>query len=238
MTSCAFFDHSSPRSRTLFAHNLDHQVELVTHPDGRTIEPVYGAGCRRLDTAVTQRSTSGYTYDRTSYNPTGISSPGGGALAFAYDGSLPLAVTLAGETAGTAAFGYSTSFEPTSRRLNGGTSPVLGYNLASQLESAGALSVALDGRNVEAFYHRAVARSGLGDTSGAYSDLRRASELDPAQIGIYREVQRLLAEEDRWADAAACWSRYLTDHPGNREAEKWRAAALTRTTSSAEDNGN
>ncbi len=130
--------------RTLYAYNLDHQLELVTRPDGQTVDFVYGATTGRLNSVVSPHGTYGYAYHSSSGHLVSITEPGGGSLAFDYDGSLPISVTWSGPIAGSVEVGYNDSFEPTSRTLNGTLSTSFAYDDDGLLTQVGALDLDYD----------------------------------------------------------------------------------------------
>jgi RHS repeat-associated protein len=130
-----------PEDRTLYAYNADSQLELVTRPDGQTIDYVYGASSGRLDSMVSPRGSHLYEYHPTSGNLTSVTDPDGGALAFTYDGSLPTSVTWTGPVAGSVAFAYDNDFELVSRTVNGVDAVVFGYDDDGLLTSAGDLQL-------------------------------------------------------------------------------------------------
>ncbi len=111
---------------------------------------------------------------------------------------------------------------------------VAGDRVRRQGDLAGALdlldrAVALCDTNADAFLFRGIARGALGDSAGAYSDLARAAELEPSELVPYAEVERLLAEEGRWADAVACWELYLLDNPQDPKARERRDQSRARS---------
>ena len=134
-------DVGLPLDTTVYAYNLDHQLERVTRPDGQTIDYVYGPATGRLDSLVTPRGTYSYGYDATSGNLTSVADPDGGSLAFAYDGSLPTSVTWAGTVAGSVGYGYDDSFELTSRTLDEGDPVAFAYDDDGLLTAAGDLTL-------------------------------------------------------------------------------------------------
>ncbi len=144
MSNSASVDHRSPHHWAIYACNLDRQLELVTRPDGQTIDFVYGASTGRLDSVVAPNGTYGYAYDPTSGNLASITEPGGGSLALAYDGSLPLSVTWSGPVAGSVAVDYNDSFEPISRTVNGTLETTFAYDADGLLTRAGALELDYD----------------------------------------------------------------------------------------------
>ena len=130
-----------PEDRTLFTYNLDHQLELVTRPDGQTIDSVYDLVTGRLTSMVTPRGSYVYGYQPGSGNLASVADPDGGSLAFTYDGSLPKSVTWTGPVAGSLQLGYNSSFELTSRKINDANEVTFGYDLDGLLTQAGALTL-------------------------------------------------------------------------------------------------
>ncbi len=92
-------------------------------------------------------------------------------------------------------------------------------------------AVALDPGGSRALFYRGVARAAAGDSSGAYDDFGRAAELEPGNLGLFRETEQLLTQEGRLTDAAACWSLFLVDQPGNEEARQRRDRLRGRASS-------
>jgi RHS repeat-associated protein len=126
---------------TTLAYNADRQVELVTRPDGQTIDSVYDPASGRLTSVVTPRGSYGYSYDATTGNLTTATDPAGGALAYGYDGALPTSVTWTGEVAGSVGFGYDDDFELVSRTVNGTDSVAFDHDQDGLLTVAGALTL-------------------------------------------------------------------------------------------------
>src|SRR3990172_1367767 len=144
---------------TLYTYNLDHQLDLVTGPDGRQIDYQYdGAG--RLFQVVTPSGNYQYSYFSASETASGqspgllkqITAPGGGTLAYTYDGSLLKNATWGnGPVRGTVGRTYDTSFRITSLTVTpvvGSPSSVnFGYDTDLLLTSAGSLTIARDSTN-------------------------------------------------------------------------------------------
>jgi len=133
-----------PEDRTLYAYNLDRQLELVTRPDGQTIDFVYGGTNGRLESLIAPHGTYSYGYEPSSGLLQSIADPSGGALAFAYDGSLPTSVTWTGTVSGSVAVEYNDSFEPVTRTINGTLETSYAYDLDGLLTQAGALDLDYD----------------------------------------------------------------------------------------------
>jgi RHS repeat-associated protein len=129
---------------TTLAYNADRQVELVTRPDGQTIDYVYDATSGRLASVVTPRGTSSYSYDPTTGNLASVTDPSGSSIVFGYDGSLRTSVTWTGEVAGAVGFAYDNDFEVVSRTVNGAEAVALTYDDDGLLIGAGALTLARD----------------------------------------------------------------------------------------------
>ena len=84
------------------------------------------------------------------------------------------------------------------------------------------------GEDAQPHFYRGVARGDAGDPDAAFADFAVAAELEPGNLDVYRQTERLLARDERWADAAACWSLFLLDHPGSAEAERRREQLRAR----------
>jgi hypothetical protein len=51
-----------PDPRTLYAYDLDRKLDLVTRPDGKTVDLAYEAGTGRLDTITIAEGVYDYAY--------------------------------------------------------------------------------------------------------------------------------------------------------------------------------
>ena len=141
---------------TSFAYNLDHQLELVTRPDGLTIDPAYDGTTGRLTALTTPTGTTSYVYDPASGRLARVSAPaGGGAIGYAYDGPVLTSVTQSGTAAGSIAYAHdraadgSSNFWIASRTINGdaATSVSYQYDPDGLLTAAGPLQLHRDGSN-------------------------------------------------------------------------------------------
>ncbi len=177
-------DVGLPERTTTYAYNPDHQVELVTRPDGETIDPVYDAASGRLASVVTPRGTYAYGYDPASGNLASVSDPDGGALAYGYDGGLPTSVTWTGEVSGSVAFTYDSDFRLAARTVDGGNSVTYAYDQDGLLTGAGALTLA---REAASGFLTGTTLGGLTDTyafDSTYGELASYSATDGA-TGLY-----------------------------------------------------
>jgi len=167
-----------PTPSTTMTYNLDRQVELVTRPDGQTLDYVYEPATGRLQSVVVPRGTYSYAYDPVSGNPTSVTDPAGGSLGFGYDGALPTSVTWSGEVSGTVEWTYDNSFEVISTRVNGANEVTFSRDQDGLLTQAGALT--LSRRADNGF----LAGTTLGQATDSYSfDLFGEIETYSASFG-------------------------------------------------------
>jgi tetratricopeptide (TPR) repeat protein len=98
---------------------------------------------------------------------------------------------------------------------------------------AGALSlldraVALQPEEPDTYAQRAIARAEGQDVDRALGDLRRALDLRPRDLGLYRTVDWVLGRQQRWDEITACWSDLIAQEPGNAAAYFERGGAHHR----------
>jgi YD repeat-containing protein len=97
--------------RTLYAYDLDRNLDLVTRPDGQTVDLQYDAA-GRLAFLVRPGGTTSFFYDDgTPQDPgTGqlasVTAPGGEGLDFGYHGFLLADTTWSGTVSGTVSRGH------------------------------------------------------------------------------------------------------------------------------------
>ncbi len=128
---------------TTYAYTLDRQLDLITRPDGQTIDLAYDTA-GRLATVTTPAGTTTYGYDATTGHLTSIAAPGGSSLTFAYDGSLPTATTWAGPVVGSVTRTYDDDFRVSTTSVNGTQSVSFQYDPDSLLTQAGTLTLTRD----------------------------------------------------------------------------------------------
>ena len=133
-----------PEHRTILSYNLDRQIDLITRPDGQTIDYVYDSTSGRLDDVVTPRGAYAYTYEPGTGNLSSVSDPDSGSLAYGYDGSLPTSVTWAGDVAGSLELTYNDNFELTERKINGANPLTFAYDDDGLLTGSGSLTLTRD----------------------------------------------------------------------------------------------
>jgi RHS repeat-associated protein len=146
---------------TVLTYNRDRQVELVTRPDGQTIDPVYDPDSGRRTSVVTPRGSYNYTYDGTSGNLAGVTDPEGGALGFDYDGSLLTSVTWTGEVTGSVEVAHDDDFEIVARSINGADTISYTYDEDGLLTGAGSLTIS---READTGFIAATNAGGIADS--------------------------------------------------------------------------
>jgi YD repeat-containing protein len=139
-------DVGAGTNATNYSYNLDRDLTQVSRPDGQSIDLSYDAA-GRLQTLSIPRGDYGYGYDATTGQLTGVTAPGGGALAYSYDGSLLTGTTWTREIAGSVARSYDNDFRIASLSVNGADPVAYGYEGDSLLLQAGDLSLTRDAQN-------------------------------------------------------------------------------------------
>lgn len=131
-------------NQTVYAYNVDRQLDLITRPDGQTLDYTYdSAGRLRTLTAPAPAGVYTYTYSPTSGNLTSIAAPGGETVAHTYDGSLLKDTSWTGTVTGAVNRRYDNNFQVRELSVNG--NPVLlGYDIDRLLNQAGALVLTRD----------------------------------------------------------------------------------------------
>jgi RHS repeat-associated protein len=88
-----------------------------------------------------------FFYDPTTGLLDSLSAPGGNAITYTYDGSLPKKTTWSGEVQGSVEVTYDNDFRVTSQKVNGGNSVSFQYDQDGLLETAGGLIITRDTQN-------------------------------------------------------------------------------------------
>ena len=133
-------------NRTNHAYNLNRQPTLVTRPDGQTIGFEYDTR-GRLVTVIVPSGELAYVYDAASGNLTNIIAPDGGALTYAYDGSLLTKTTWAGTIAGNVGQTYDNNFRIISQSVNGSNAIGFRYDRDDLLIGVDNMTLTRDTRN-------------------------------------------------------------------------------------------
>jgi RHS repeat-associated protein len=130
--------------RTVSAYNGDRQLELVSRPDGQTVDPGYDVA-GRLQTLTVQPSgeTSVYAYDPNTGELESVTGPDAD-LSFTYDGDLLLTETWdwgGAVPATTVTRDYDDFLQVESLRVNARTPIGFAYDADGLLTGAGAMTV-------------------------------------------------------------------------------------------------
>ncbi|HEV8255164.1 MAG TPA: thioredoxin family protein [Vicinamibacteria bacterium] len=94
-------------------------------------------------------------------------------------------------------------------------------------------AVALQPEDADGYLQRAIARAEGQDVDRALGDLRRALDLRPRDLDLYRTVDWVLGRQQRWGEIAACWSELIAQEPANAVAYFERGGAHHRRGDSA-----
>lgn len=131
---------------TVYSYTLDRQIDLITRPDGRTLDYAYDSA-GKLTTLDIARGQYSYEYSPTSGQTTSIADPQSGVLAYQYQGSLLTQTTYSGGVSGSVEFEYDNDFRVATSTVNGSDPISFGYDLDSLLTSAGDLTLQYDPAN-------------------------------------------------------------------------------------------
>jgi tetratricopeptide (TPR) repeat protein len=89
-------------------------------------------------------------------------------------------------------------------------------------------ALALGPREPGTWIERAIARAGADDVDGALSDLRQAREIDGGRLSVYEAIDYTLGRQNRWAEAASCWTGLLERDPRAARAYYRRGGSYYR----------
>ncbi|MDJ0764314.1 MAG: RHS repeat-associated core domain-containing protein [Myxococcota bacterium] len=132
---------------THYAYNLDRQIDLITRPDGQTIDYIYDTAGRLGTIALPNSETITYTYSPITGKIETVTSPDGETLTYTFDGRLPESAALTGAVAGTVNQSYNNDFRVTSRDVNGANAVSFIYDDDGLLDYAGDLDLILEPEN-------------------------------------------------------------------------------------------
>ena len=139
---------------TRYLYDLDKRLRNTIRPDSIAVSVFYDTlGCgscgsaSRPKTIIFDRGTLNFAYNSTTGLLDSLSAPGGNALTYNYDGTLPKKVTWSGEVQGNVEVTYDNNFRVTSQKVNGGNSMSFQYDNDGLLKAAGALTITRDAQN-------------------------------------------------------------------------------------------
>jgi YD repeat-containing protein len=156
-----------PDPRSFFDYDLGRNLDLVTRPDGATIDFQYDAA-GRLAAILRPAGATSFGYDPATGNLATILAPGGEGLAFGYDGSLLTATTWSGTVAGTVSRSCDDDFRLASQSVNGAQTVAFAYDgdgLLTQVDRNGSPEAVY---SYDANGNRLSETTAAGTTSASY----------------------------------------------------------------------
>jgi RHS repeat-associated protein len=145
---------NSDSTVTRYLYDLDQRLWNTIRPDSIAVSVFYDSlGCgtcgsaSRPKTIIFDRGTLNFAYNATTGLLDSLSAPGGNALTYNYDGTLPKKVTWSGEVQGSVEVTYDNDFRVTSQKVNGGNSVSFQYDQDGLLKTAGGLTITRDTQN-------------------------------------------------------------------------------------------
>ena len=140
---------TSPETpETLYVYTGDHRPDLITRPDGETLDYAYDATTGKLVTVTTPDGNYAYTY----YENVGesgqletITDPTGEVLTYTYDGFLLASEAYSGDFTASIAWTHDAQLRVESEAVNGEDPPIaMTYDAEGVLSGAGALTLTRD----------------------------------------------------------------------------------------------
>ena len=131
---------------TTYAYDNDHRITTVTRPDTKAITFKYDTA-DRLSAIVAPTETVNYAYNATTGNLASASIPSGEAIAYGYNGPLPISSTWTGKVAGSVSRTFNNNFWMASQSLNGANTINLTYDNDGLVTKVGAMTITNDPTN-------------------------------------------------------------------------------------------
>lgn len=129
---------------TRYDYNLDKQLELITRPDGLTVDFVYDPITGQQDEVIIPRGTYVSSYNAATGRLDSITAPDNGSISYSYDGSLLSSSIWSGAVAGQVSQTYNTDFGVAERCVNSADCIIFTYDDDLLLTQAGSLSITRD----------------------------------------------------------------------------------------------
>ncbi len=126
-------DTTDPATR--YSYNRDKQLELITRPDGQTLDWIYDSA-GRLQTLSAPHGATAYSYDSAGRLQS-LAVPDNVMLSYGYDGSLLTGVALTGPVSGSLTRSYDNDFRVTTLSVNGAAPFSYHYDNDSLLTAVG-----------------------------------------------------------------------------------------------------
>jgi RHS repeat-associated protein len=136
----------SGNSTTTYTYNLDRHITQITRPDALQINYAYDSA-GRLQTRTVPNGNYSFAYSPTTGLIQSVTAPGGGGVAFEYDGFLPKRQTWTGTVAGNVSQTYNNNLRIASQSVNGGNTINFTYDNDNMLSTAGSLTLAHNTQN-------------------------------------------------------------------------------------------
>ena len=130
--------------QTVYAYNLDKELELVTRPDGQVLDFQYNATTGQLDSVLIPGGSYQYIYLPSSGQLNTIVSPDAVTLGYGYDGFLLTDIDWSGAVAGSLDVTYNNDFLISQRCVNTTSCISFAYDNDNLLTGAGLLSLSRD----------------------------------------------------------------------------------------------
>jgi len=127
-------------STTTFAYNLDRQITNITRPDALQVNYTYDSA-GRLQTLTVPNGNYGLAYSATTGLLSSITAPGGGVVAYQYDGFLLNRQTWTGTVAGNVSQTFDNNFRVASQSINNANTINFIYDNDNLLTGAGSLTL-------------------------------------------------------------------------------------------------
>jgi len=131
---------------TTFGWDADGQLDMVTFPDGRTLDPVRDPALGgRVASIAIERGLFEFTYDPLGGSLAAATDPDGGAVALEFDGPLHTGTTWTGEVSGAVGMTWEDlTLDPLEETVNGAHSVIWELDDDGLVTQAGDLEVDLD----------------------------------------------------------------------------------------------
>ena len=134
--------------QTEYTYTADHQLDLITRPDGNTIDYVYDA-TGKLGTIVTPEGSYAFVYEAPGAGAQldTITDPSLGVLDSDYDGFLMTQESYSGVFTGGVSWTHDSQLRVETESVNGGNTVTITYDAEGVPDGVGALTLTRDPAN-------------------------------------------------------------------------------------------
>ncbi|MCX7093902.1 MAG: hypothetical protein NTY50_10695 [Methylobacter sp.] len=158
-------DTTDPATR--YSYNRDKQLELITRPDGQTLDWIYDSA-GRMQTLSAPHGDTAYSYDSAGRLQS-LVAPGNITLSYGYDGSLLTGVALTGPVSGSLSRSYDNDFRVTTLSVNGADPFSYQYDNDSLLTSVGNATLGINLTLTHDARNGLLTGTALGSLTDSYS---------------------------------------------------------------------